>query len=52
MAFDDDSDEDEVYDKQLRTFNNMLDSLLRGSGVSGAALAAVKNAIATQNPKV
>lgn len=45
MAFDDDSDEDEVYDKQLRTFNNMLDSLLRGSGVSGAALAAVKNAI-------
>jgi len=45
MMFDDDSDEDEIDKKEFRALNGMMDSLLRGSGVTGAALATVKNAI-------
>ena len=45
MMFDDDSDEDEIDDKKIMALNSMMDSLLRGSGVGGAALATVKNAI-------
>ena len=45
MMFDDDSDEDEINEKEVMVLNSMADSLLRGSGVQGAALAAVKNAI-------
>ena len=45
MMFDDDSDEDEINEKEVMALNSMADSLLRGSGVQGAALAAVKNAI-------
>jgi hypothetical protein len=45
MMFDDDSDEDEINEKEVMALNSMVDSLLRGSGVGGAALATVKNAI-------
>ena len=45
MAFDEEGDEDKEEVKQTRVLNSMLDSLLRGSGIGGAALATVKNAI-------
>ena len=43
MVFDDDEDKEEI--KNQRIANSMLDSLLRGSGIYGAALATVKNTI-------
>jgi len=49
MAFDDDDTEDQKKDKinkkEIRVVNNMLDTILRGSGVGGAAVATVKNGI-------
>ena len=45
MAFDEEGDEEKEEMKQTRVLNSMLDSLLRGSGIGGAALATVKNAI-------
>jgi len=45
MAFSDDEDEDKEEIKEQRILNSMLDSLLRGSGIYGAALATVKNTI-------
>ena len=50
IAFADDEEEDEkLTDKQkrrvIRTANNMADSLLRGLGVGGAAVATVKNMV-------
>jgi len=43
MAFESDDDKEEI--KEQRILNSMLDSLLRGSGIYGAALATVKNTI-------
>ena len=45
MAFDEEGDEEKEEMKQTRVLNSMLDSLLRGSGIGGAALATIKNAI-------
>ena len=45
LAFDDDEDEEMLDKKSERILNGMLDSLLRGSGVAGAAVATVKNTI-------
>lgn len=45
MAFDEEGNEEKEEMKQTRIVNSMLDSLLRGSGIYGAALATVKNAI-------
>jgi len=45
MAFEEEGDEEKEEVKQMRVLNSMLDSLLRGSGIGGAALATVKNAI-------
>ncbi len=43
MAFEDDEEKEEL--KETRVVNSMLDSLLRGSGIAGASLATIKNAI-------
>jgi len=43
MAFESDDDKEEI--KEQRILNSMLDSLLRGSGIYGAALATIKNVI-------
>ena len=45
MAFDDEGDENKEEIKEQRILNSMLDSILRGSGIAGATLATVKNAI-------
>ena len=45
LAFDDDEDEEMLDKKSERVLNSMLDSLLRGSGVAGAAASTVKNVI-------
>jgi len=38
-----DDDEDELKDKELRVANSMLDTMLRGVGVYGAAVSTLKN---------
>jgi hypothetical protein len=48
MAFDDESEEekqDKINKKEIRVVNNMIDTILRGSGVGGAAVATIKNGI-------
>jgi len=48
MAFDDedeDKKQDKIDKKEIRVVNNMIDTILRGSGVGGAAVATVKNGI-------
>ena len=53
MAFEDE-DEEKKLNKQTRTINGMVDSLLRGLGVPGAVVSTMKNAIieyAKQNKK-
>ena len=45
MAFTDEEDENKEEIKEQRILNSMLDSLLRGSGIGGAALATIKNVI-------
>ena len=48
FAFDDEIDEDEqvkLEQKQVRIINNMIDSILRGTGITGAAVATIKNTI-------
>ena len=45
-GFDDDEPEEEVLDKKTeRILNNMLDTILRGSGLTGAVVSTIKNAI-------
>ena len=60
LAFGDDEDEDEekmkkfADKKKTRVINGMLDSILRGTGIAGAVVSTVKNAIMTymeQNKK-
>jgi len=45
LAFDDEEDDEQLSQKAERTLNSMVDSLLRGSGLAGAVVAAVKNGI-------
>ncbi len=45
LAFDDEEDEEMLDKKSERVLNSMLDSLLRGSGVAGAAVSTIKNVI-------
>ena len=48
MAFDDESEEEKevkIKKKEIRVVNNMIDTILRGSGVGGAAVATIKNGI-------
>ena len=45
LIFDDDDDDSVPKKKQIRIANGMADSLLRGTGIAGAALATVKNII-------
>ena len=46
LAFDDEEPEkDEIETKVSRTLNGMIDSLLRGSGLAGAVVSTIKNAI-------
>ena len=45
-TFDEDED-DEKDDKAVRTINGMADSLLRGLGIQGAAVSALKNSLLT-----
>ena len=45
LAWGDDDEGDEVDDKYARVVNGMADSILRGTGFYGAAIAAVKNAM-------
>jgi len=49
MMFDDDEEDEElkaeISKKEFSVANNMIDTLLRGAGLAGAAAATVKNAI-------
>jgi hypothetical protein len=45
FAIDDDTDDDAIKDKYIRTINSMADSVLRGAGFAGVATSTVKNAI-------
>jgi hypothetical protein len=45
LAFDDEEDDEQLSQKAGRTLNSMLDSLLRGSGLAGAVVSAIKNGI-------
>ena len=45
-GFDDEEEEDaDIEDKAIRTANSMVDTILRGSGLAGAVIATLKNAI-------
>ena len=45
-GFDDDEPEEDALDKKTeRILNNMLDTILRGSGLTGAVISTLKNAI-------
>jgi hypothetical protein len=45
-GFDDEEEEEGEFDKKaVRTVNSMIDTLLRGSGLAGAVVATIKNAI-------
>jgi hypothetical protein len=46
-AFDEEGEEEEENDKTGRIANGMADSLLRGLGIQGAAVAAIKDALFT-----
>ena len=43
LMFDDDEDEEYINQKGQRALNGMLDSFLRGTGVSGAIVSTLKN---------
>ena len=43
--FDEDQEEGEYDKKKDRVVNNMLDTVLRGSGVYGAVVSTVKNMV-------
>jgi len=45
MLFDDELDEDYIDKKTERVYNTMADGLLRGIGVGGASVSAIKNGI-------
>jgi hypothetical protein len=45
LSFDDEDDEKVLDQKTMRVLNGTIDTLLRGSGVTGAAVATIKNVI-------
>ena len=45
LSFDDEDDEEVLDKKTMRVLNGTIDTLLRGSGVTGAAVATIKNVI-------
>ena len=45
LAFGDEEDEEKTQTKEIRVANGMLDTLLRGTGVYGAAVSTVKNVV-------
>ena len=45
LAFGDDEDEENANEKYANTVNGMVDSILRGIGIAGAAVSVGKNAI-------
>ena len=45
VMFGDDEEEDDLDTKKERVVNGMVDSLLRGAGIGGAAVATIKNVI-------
>ena len=45
VMFDDDKDEDQILKKKERVINGTIDSILRGSGIYGAAVSTLKNMI-------
>jgi predicted kinase len=45
MLFDDELGEDYIDKKQERVLNTMTDGLLRGTGVAGASVSAIKNGV-------
>ena len=56
MMFDDDEEDEElkaeINKKEFSVANNMIDTLLRGAGLAGAAVATVKNAILQYHKEV
>ena len=45
VMFDEDEDEDQVLKKRERVIQGTIDSILRGSGIYGAVLSTLKNAV-------
>lgn len=45
LAFGDEEDEEKTQTKEIRVANGMLDTLLRGTGVYGAAVSTIKNVV-------
>ena len=45
LMFDDDEDEDQILKKKERVINGTIDSILRGSGIYGAVVSTLKNAV-------
>jgi hypothetical protein len=45
LSFDDEDDEKVLDQKSMRVLNGTIDTLLRGSGVTGAAVSTIKNVI-------
>ena len=45
LSFDDKDDEEVLDQKTMRVLNGTIDTLLRGSGVTGAAVSTIKNVI-------
>ena len=49
---DDDKRDQKLETKQIRILNSMIDSLLKGSGLTGAVLATVKNSVLELNKQM
>ena len=45
VMFGDDEDEDQILKKRERVIQGTIDSILRGSGIYGAVLSTLKNAV-------
>jgi hypothetical protein len=45
LMFDDDEDKDQILKKKERVINGTIDSILRGSGIYGAVVSTLKNAV-------
>tara|TARA_B100000902_G_scaffold26065_1_gene31299 strand:- start:1816 stop:9087 length:7272 start_codon:yes stop_codon:yes gene_type:complete len=45
VAFNNEDEDDELIKKSYRVANNMLDTILRGTGIGGAVIATIKNTI-------
>ena len=49
VMFDEDEDEDQILKKRERVIQGSIDSILRGSGIYGAVLSTLKNAVVKWN---